>query len=379
MVKLGGWKQLTRSGLAVSLVGGIAALWHLSERIRREVLTMPDDDHDYNVEVLDVGEHSISLPPIRVIDTRLDRHEVAALVWPGGFGHLGEVIELTDDSVLRRFTLLEGTRPSVGDLVAVDVYLHRPDPAAVGVAFEDVIVPGPDGALPAWFIDGESGTWIILVHGFEATGRRTMLRYAHMLDSHPRLVISLRNDAGASQVLNRRVGYGTTEWRDVEAAVRYALHQGADNVVLYAISMGGAVALAALLESPFVAEQTIGIVLESPAVDLAEIVRTGSQRMGVPAPLADASMWVAEQRFGFDFGAVDYVQRLRDRPMAVTVPGLILAGDDDQAVPISIIRDLAAQRPNFELVELPDVGHVRGWNVMAEEYERIVEAFVSEL
>ena len=101
--------------------------------------------------------------------------------------------------------------------------------------------------------------------------------------------------------------------------------------------------------------------------------------MGVPSPLADASLWMAEQRFGFDFGAVDYVQRLRERPTAVTMPGLILAGDDDQAVPLSILRDLAAQRPNFELVVLPDVGHVRGWNVMGEEYERIVDGFVSEL
>ncbi len=206
-----------------------------------------------------------------------------------------------------------------------------------------------------------------------------MLRYLHILDEHPRLVISIRNDEGAPQEPERRVGYGTTEWRDVEASVRYALDHGASNVILYGISMGGAITIASLIESDLVAERTIGVILESPAADVAEIVRVGSRRMGAPDVVANAAMWAAERRFGIDFSSMDYVQRLTRNPAKLRIPGLILAGDDDQAVPLSIVERLAGTRENLELVVLPDVGHVRGWNVMADEYEKLVGDFVTEL
>src|SRR3712207_9149682 len=51
--------------------------------------------------------------------------------------------------------------------------------------------------------------------------------------------------------------------------------------------------------------------------------------------------------------------RLLRRAMAgVQVPVLLVQGDRDRLVPVSVARDVARRHPDWRYVELPGVGHV---------------------
>ena len=129
-----------------------------------------------------------------------------------------------------------------------------PTPADAGLDAEDVQVPVPGGHARAWRIapdpseDGEprpaEGLWAVMVHGRGARrneGIRAVPTARRL--GMTSLLISYRNDGDAPDAADARYGLGTTEWEDVEAAIRYALDHGARDVVLFGWSMGGAVVL----------------------------------------------------------------------------------------------------------------------------------------
>jgi fermentation-respiration switch protein FrsA (DUF1100 family) len=56
---------------------------------------------------------------------------------------------------------------------------------------------------------------------------------------------------------------------------------------------------------------------------------------------------------------------------------LVIHGTDDQTVPFQVSEDLAAARPDLvQLFIVPGAGHVRGWNVGPQPYERAVTDFL---
>ena len=126
-----------------------------------------------------------------------------------------------------------------------------PDPAAIGLAAEDVLIDVEGGTAPAWLIRAEpasdevaAGVWAIMVHGRGATRQEGLraVRTARELGMTS-LLISYRNDGLAPSASDGRYGLGSTEWRDVEGAIAYALQHGAREVVLFGWSMGGAICL----------------------------------------------------------------------------------------------------------------------------------------
>src|SRR5690606_11555303 len=86
--------------------------------------------------------------------------------------------------------------------------------------------------------------------------------------------ISYRNDKIAARCPDPLFRYGATEWRDVEAAVDYAREHGAEQVILVGYSMGGAIVLSFLNQSPR-AKAVSALVLDSPCLDLGAVI-TGS-------------------------------------------------------------------------------------------------------
>jgi pimeloyl-ACP methyl ester carboxylesterase len=281
----------------------------------------------------------------------------------------------------RSFALLAGTPPPIGMAVAeFDSFAFPADPTDLGLAFEEVSYPGPDGDLDAWFLPGTGSRWIIAVHGLGATPRE----FLRMIDATrqlalPTLVIAYRNDAGAPASEGALILAGQEEWQDVAAAVEYTRSLGASDVVLYGASMGGALVLSYALEQPVA--PVAGLILESPNADLRHAidVRSG-EALPIGGPIGDSFLGVgrlfATMRTGIDFDTVDYVARAD----ALTMPILLFHGKDDRTVPFAVGEALAEARPDLvEFHGLDDAGHVRAWNEDPDAFREIVTAFLENL
>jgi pimeloyl-ACP methyl ester carboxylesterase len=87
--------------------------------------------------------------------------------------------------------------------------------------------------------------------------------------------------------------------------VRYAQEHGADSVLLYGASMGGAI-VASFLERSDLAGSVRGIVLDAPMLDLAATVEHGAAHSdlpligGVPDVLTGTAQWIAGWRDALD-------------------------------------------------------------------------------
>lgn len=66
-------------------------------------------------------------------------------------------------------------------------------------------IPGELGPLPTWLVPATADTWVVAIHGHDATRLRCLrpLAAIHALDV-PTLVISWRNDGDAPDSPDRR-------------------------------------------------------------------------------------------------------------------------------------------------------------------------------
>jgi uncharacterized protein len=335
-------------------------------------------------QVLAVGDHSITLARDPASPPELTEAGTWGLRWPAGYGRLGAIRALGADRVERAFTRLEGTPPRVGERSAVDGYAWPADPAlAAGRPAREVTYPSPLGPAPAWLVGGRRDTWVILVHGYNAVRTETLRTLATVTRlGYPALAVSYRNDPGAPHSPDGLRRWGATEWRDLEAATRYAVGHGAGGVVLAGFSMGGAVVTSFLLSSPLAA-RVRGVVLDAPALDLGAVIDRGAVDrdlpvLGTPVPpaLTEVAKGIAGLRWHLDWGQLDYV----DRAGRLATPMLVFHQTGDPTVPVAISEALAAARPDLVTLErFGGDGHVQSWNVDRPRYERALRAFLERV
>lgn len=334
----------------------------------------------YDLEVVAVGDGTLTLRAPEDPGS-LTKEGVFGLRWPDGSGRLGEIREATGDRVERAFELLEGQPPRAGTAVELLSRVFQGDPSSVGLAFEDVLVPGELGEYPAWFVAGEGRTWVVVVHGNSMT-REDGLRILPIVadEGYPTLVITYRNDPDAPEDPSGKLRYGATEWQDLEAAVRYARGSGARDVILVGFSMGGGI-VASFLERSGLADMARAAILEAPMLDFGRTVDDQASReelpvVGLPLPssLTAVAKWMAGLRFGVDWGDLDYLAAA-DR---LDVPILLIHGEEDEDVPIGTSADLAERRPDLvTFIRVPRAAHMEAWNVDPQTYERTVVSFLS--
>jgi uncharacterized protein len=359
--------------------------WFYSGEIRAGALdSKAPEPLPLSTEVLSVGDGSITLAREPDSPRELTLPGTWGLRWAAGYGRLGAIQAQGPDRVERAFTRLEGTPPRAGEDTAVEGYAFPADPAlAAGRPAREVSYPSPLGPAAAWQVEGRRDTWVILVHGYNAARTETLRTLAMVShQGYPALAITYRNDPGAPRSPDGLRHWGATEWRDLEAATRYALDQGAGGVVLAGFSMGGAVVTSFLLESPL-APRVRGVVLDSPALDLGEVIDQGAADrdlpvLGTPVPpaLTVVAKGIAGVRYDVDWGELDYV----DRAGGLATPMLVLQQGGDPTVPATINEDLAAARPDLVTFErFAGDGHVQSWNVDRARYERAVRAFLERV
>lgn len=311
------------------------------------------------------------------------------LRWESGYGQMGEVRVVTDGLVTRNFHSILGDLPPTCPGLAIedcpqvypDSYAFPSDPSDVGLTFEEVLYRSPLGPIGAWIIPGSGSDWALHVHGWTAD-RREAIRMLAPLNRRglTSMVIDYRNDPGAPADPSGHYRFGLEEWKDVEAAIRYAVGEGAESVICVGYSTGAA-HLLSFLERSDLAARVEALVLDAPNLILADTVRHSSrgQRMpwiGLPAStlLVEFGMWIADLRWDIDWDRTNYVQRAE---AIIQVPTLVFHGTSDQRVPISISRQLQAKVPRLvQLEEVPAAGHVMSWNANPKAYEKLIEGFL---
>jgi uncharacterized protein len=304
------------------------------------------------------------------------------LRWADGMAVIGPVVEADRVRVVR--PLLSGPRPPIGTDAVLDASTFNPDPSAHGLAFTEVDIAGPLGSCPAWFVPAKTDpaetdpadTWALLVHGRGGTRREALrvLPALHTLDL-PVLVLSYRNDPEAPASPDGHYHLGDTEWLDVEAGVRYALANGAKQVVLVGWSMGAAI-IGALLDRSSLASKVAALVWDAPLLDWRATLRQQARIRRIPPALTVLTTGLAHRRIGIDFDRFD----LRRRPPAVRPPTLLIHSAGDTAVPVEPSRALAAVAPAMgwpmTYLEVADAEHTAAWNADPAVYEGTVTRFL---
>ena len=376
------WVLAVVAALAVVFFAGGG--WYFAGQIRSEALAVEPGTAlpaYTDVRVVGVAPRLIRL---RAIGSQpaLFKRELDGIAWRGGIGRLGASVAVSGGVVTRPLTVVSGSAPRPGQLAGLDTSYFLGDPAAaLGIPVQDVVVPGPLGPLPAWYFPGRGSTFVIGVHGRNST-RNSLLRTVSIVHGmgFPALDVTYRNDLGVARDRSGYLRYGETEWRDLEAAVRWALAHGARHVVLAGLSMGGGI-VAAFLEHSALAPKVTRVVLDAPMLDLQATVAYGaSQRSmpviggSIPAPLVWTAETIASGRFGVDWSATDY---LSDASW-LKVPALVVHGTGDTTVPISTSIRLKRLRPSLvTLARFPGAGHVESWNIDRARYTSLLESFLS--
>lgn len=258
-----------------------------------------------------------------------------------------------------------------------------PTPKEAGFEFQEVMVPVDDGLAPVWLVPPtrqtqHATTWLITVHG-RGSKRNEGLRMMSMAQrmGMPGLLVSYRNDGDAPDARDRKFGLGATEWPDIEAAILYALNNGATSVVVAGFSMGGAVSLQLMYRSAL-AHYIRGFVLVGPVIDWMDVLRHQARVNRLPHIAGKLGRWLIESPWGktitglaspVDLQRLDWVTRSDE----ITHPILILHSEDDDFVPIGPSAQLAAKNPKLvSLVRFYDARHTREWNVDPGRFESAI-------
>jgi pimeloyl-ACP methyl ester carboxylesterase len=322
--------------------------------------------HESTSDTVTLTRCPASSRPGRYALTGLGRHAV-----------IGEVLATHPDRVTRALERVARGTMEPGARVRMSPQLHTGDPeSALGLDFDEVAVDGELGDLPAWYVPGDRDTWVITVHGLWTTWAHplNLVPLLHEL-RFPVLDVTYRNDPGAPKSPDGIGHLGDTEWRDVDAALRFASRYGAERVVLYGWSIGAAMALRVADHSSF-RRRVAGLVLDSPVLEWQTAVRGAAELRGVPNALVPLAVRAAQGRTGLP------AERLADsaEPDRLTVPTLVYHGPDDTVAPWRGSRELAARRP--ELVTLrtvPQAEHQAMWNADPDSYEEALRRFLTPL
>ncbi|MEV7464429.1 alpha/beta hydrolase [Streptomyces rubiginosohelvolus] len=281
------------------------------------------------------------------------------------------------DTVVRRLESVGQGILEPGVKVRLTPALYGGDPGSdLGLDHQEVEIPGELGPLPAWYVPGARDTWIITVHGLGTTRAQPMnlMPFLHQ-QRFPVLDIAHRGDPGAPRPADGLGHFGASEWRDLDAALRYALRYGARNVIVHGWSTGATMALYAAVESPL-RDRISGIVLDSPVLDWQATVRALAAARGVPAALLPLAVRAAQGRTGM--GATPVLET--SVPASLRTPTLILHGPDDTIAPWGPSRELAARRADLvSLHAVPQAPHASMWNVGPARYEETLRRFLTPL
>lgn len=372
--------------LLLVLAGLAAAGWVFSTRylVPAPYALLPEFELlEVDAGVAEAGEGVVVLPPPSASqfgDTA--KEGFYNLLWDGGYGRLGPVLERDAGRVVRHLELVEGRAPLAGERARLDAAVFRRDPLQDhGIAFEELSLAGPAGRLAAWWVPPAGGdAAVLMLHGRRRADRTETLRIMPTLVDAGLGVMALayRNHDASDPAPDGFYHYGASEYEDALAGLAELRARGVRGVVLYGFSMGGAVALEAVKRWPADGPELLGVILDSPLVDMRSTIRRGAEKEDLPlvGTLTAVALQVGSWRAGVDWGRLDQ----REFAPELRVPVLLMAGTADDTTPIGPTDEFAA-RVSAPLTywRAEGVEHVELWNQAPGEYESRVRAFLASL
>lgn len=366
---------------AASGAGSLAAAAYFA----RKVLT-PDRHRPDDVVIRSAGARSVTLGT------------TAETVVPGryglwiedGWGHVrvGDVldVDLGAGTVERELLGVDRGYLAPGPARWNSYYHCAPPDESIGLETEHVTYPGELGPMPAWVVPAEGGTgsrWAVLVHGRGARREETVRAMAPLrAQGWTCLTPTYRNDEGVPAGPDGRYALGLSEWRDVDAALAYAVARGATELLVAGWSMGGAIVLQLLDRSPRAALVS-RVLLDAPVIDWGDVLAHHAREHRVPQVIGSLARTMMRQRWGHrlvgvhegvDLALTDWVRRADELHHRI----LLIHSDDDEFVPVGPSRRLAMARP--DLLTFPEwhrARHCMEWNTEPERWEHLVAEFAA--
>ena len=353
---------------AAAALAATAAVWGLvSVRIaRRIVMPPPERVSDTKIVGVDLAAQTITLE--RTPDTELPGRYGLFTSGSQSYVKLGTVLSADASTVKRKLLTEIGPESRLAPQAAFSGWYYD-TPEQLHLPFSTELIGSSVGPCPAWLFPAErpATTWVIQVHG-RGTTRAECLRAVPLLHGLglPVLVASYRNDGDAPRTGGGTSALGATEWRDVDAAIGYALREGAQRVVLMGWSMGGAIALQTELNATH-RDVIAGLILESPVVDWRVVLGYQAGQLRLPHPVTDLALGALQSGWArplthsdaISLDALDVVRRAAELRHSI----LILHSDDDGFVPSDASHALAAARPDLvELQAFQVARHTKLWN-----------------
>ncbi|WP_431826207.1 alpha/beta hydrolase family protein [Microbacterium algeriense] len=376
-------RRIIAAGAALLTAGGLSLGWTIARR-----LTAPVGPRSFDLTIRDVEVNGDRR--LLVLDRR---RETAARgvynLWfeTGGWVRVSdEVLDRGSDQIARVVTdAANDFLPSADDRFSWSG-IYFANPADAGLSATDILINTAAGAAPAWLIEGEQdcSTRAIHIHGLGST-RAGTLRGAQVATElgYTSVIVSYRNDGEGPRLGTGRSTLGLTESEDAEAAVEYAIQNGAQRIVLFGWSMGAAIALRVASRAR---ERgvIVGLVLDSPVLDWVEVIKANCARSGLPAAAGYLATpwlmlgWLARMvglPDSIPLREFDWVQRAEE----LTVPMLILHSARDDSAPINVSEALRDRRPDLVQLESFDAGHTLAWNSDRTRWRSAVSSWLSDL
>lgn len=369
-------------GAAGVLAAGAAGL---AAYFTRQVLT-PNHVKPDDVWIVDI-DTSADPPTVTLQSTPETTAPGRYGLWfDGRYGHarLGEVLHADSEVVVRRLEQVDHGTLRSGPARWNGYYYSGAPAISLGVPHEDLEIQTELGLMHAWYVPvAGATTCALLVHGRGATREECLRAVPPMHDlGLSVLICSYRNDSESPSDPTGRYHLGDSEWQDVEAAMLWAVEHGAQQLVLFGWSMGGAIVLQAATRS-WLSDRVRAVVLDGPVVDWHAVLDHQSgvnhlpwqlTRMGHTMLRHPLGLRVIGLREPLDLRRLDWVTRAAE----LRLPVLLIHSDADEYVLNKPSLALGRARPDIVTVEPWHEGrHTKEWNTDPKRWDRVVQDFVA--